>query len=60
MREEVDYGDQRNCKLENIRQEIYAKIWVVRVTVCIKTALNTSSLGAYFAIVLTPKSAVKS
>ena len=41
------YYYQRNCILENIRQEIYAKIGV-----SLKNGVN-------FAFVLTPKSAVK-
>ena len=59
------HNHQRNCILENIRQEIYAKIGV-RVTVYrqlwIPVFLFSRSLkiGVNFAFVLTPKSAVKS
>ena len=59
--------DQRNCLLENIRQEIRAKIGV-RVTIRVYRQLwipvllfpNRWQIGVNFAFVLTPKSAVKS
>ena len=57
---------QRNCTLENIRQEIYGKIWsqgyCVQTTLDIPVLLFSRCLkiGVNFAFVLTPKSAVKS
>ena len=61
---EREYRDQRNCILEIIRQEIYAKI-VVRFTVYRDISechfcSHSLKIGVNLAFVLTPNTAVKS